>query len=75
MVELKVIKQPGAYQPPAPEPLSAGIRVGDVLWLSGQTSRHPDTGQPVRGDIKTQMEQVIDNIEAFVQGAARNTVT
>ena len=67
MTELKVIKQPGKYQPTAPQPLSGGIRSGDILWLSGQTSRDPDTGQPVKGDIKVQTEQVIDNIEALLK--------
>ena len=62
MTDLKVIPNPGKFTPKN-EVLSYGIRAGDVLWLSGQTSRNLDTGELVKGDIEVQTKQVIDNIE------------
>jgi 2-iminobutanoate/2-iminopropanoate deaminase len=66
MTELKVIPDSGKHRPQT-EVLSYGIRAGDVLWLSGQTSRDMDTGEAVKGDIELQTNKVIDNIEAVLK--------
>ncbi|WP_029056921.1 RidA family protein [Stappia stellulata] len=44
-------------------PLSAAVRAGDFIFLSGQIPFGPD-GDLVRGDIETQTRQVLDNIAA-----------
>lgn len=47
---------------------SFGIRVGDLLWISGTTARN-QKGDLVPGDLEEQAEQCLRNIEAIVQEA------
>jgi 2-iminobutanoate/2-iminopropanoate deaminase len=49
-------------------PLSAAIRAGDFIFLSGQVPFGPD-GRLVGGDIETQTRQVLDNIKAALETA------
>jgi 2-iminobutanoate/2-iminopropanoate deaminase len=44
-------------------PLSAAVRAGDFIFLSGQVPFGPD-GKLVGGNIETQTRQVLDNIKA-----------
>lgn len=66
MTEIKAIRSPGKFKP-AVELLSAAMRAGDVLYISGQTARNPDTGEVGKGDIEEQTNKVIDNIEAILR--------
>ena len=59
---------PTGLQSPA-LPYSWGIRVGDVLFIAGATSRDPDTYQPVRGDVQTQTRRVFGNIGIVLEAA------
>ena len=59
---------PAGLQSPA-LPYSWGIRVGDVLFIAGATSRDPDTYQPVRGDVQTQTRRVFGNIGMVLEAA------
>ena len=59
---------PAGLQSPA-LPYSWGIRVGDVLFIAGATSRDPDTYQPVRGDVQTQTRRVFGNIGRVLEAA------
>ena len=43
-------------------PYSWGIKVGSTLFISGATSRDPDTYQPVTGDMATQTQRIFGNI-------------
>lgn len=43
-------------------PYSWGIRVGNTLFVSGATSRDPDTFQPVTGDVPTQTRRIFGNV-------------
>ena len=55
---------------PAPAgPYSAGLRVGDLIFLSGQGGFDPDTGQLVSDDIAEQTAQTFRNIEVLLQAA------
>ena len=63
----------GAYSP--------GIRIGNLLFLSGQIPLDPETGAIVGNDITLQTEQVMRNIGALLvaagagfQHVARTTV-
>lgn len=47
-------------------PLSAGVRAGDFIFLSGQVPFAPD-GTLVGGDIEAQSRQVLDNIAAVLK--------
>ena len=55
---------------PAPAgPYSAGLRVGDLIFLSGQGGFDPDTEQLVSDDIAEQTAQTFRNIEVLLQAA------
>ena len=64
MTDLQVMNWPGKYRPASP--LSAGIRGGDVLWLSGQVPTDPETGEVTTGGIEAQTEKVFDNLEKLL---------
>jgi 2-iminobutanoate/2-iminopropanoate deaminase len=57
----------GRSQPPL-GPYSQAIRAGDLLFISGQTSRGPD-GEIIPGDIRKQTAQVLSNISAVCEAA------
>jgi 2-iminobutanoate/2-iminopropanoate deaminase len=50
-------------------PFSPGIRVGDLIYLSGQVAQDPMTGQLITGDVAAQTERVFRNVEALLQAA------
>lgn len=53
---------------PAPiGPYSQGIRVGNILFCSGQIPLDPVTNQIVPGDVKVQTRQVMENISAVLK--------
>ena len=58
---------PGA--PKAIGPYSQAVRIGDVLFLSGQVPLDPSTGQIVEGDIRVQTRRVMDNLAAVLTSA------
>ena len=64
MTDLQVMKWPGKFRPASP--LSAGIRGGDVLWLSGQVPTDPESGEVTTGGIEAQTEKVFDNLEKLL---------
>jgi 2-iminobutanoate/2-iminopropanoate deaminase len=63
----EVVSSPGA--PAAIGPYSAGVRVGDLLFLSGSIPLDPATGQIVPGDITAQATRVMENIQALLSAA------
>lgn len=61
MTTKKIIRPANA---PAPiGPYSVAVRVGDLLFCSGQIALDPATGQLVGDDIRTQTERTIQNIK------------
>lgn len=56
----RAISAPSAA--PAIGPYSPGIRVGNLLFLSGQIPLDPATGQTVDGDIRAQTTRVLQNV-------------
>ncbi|MEO2158456.1 MAG: Rid family hydrolase [bacterium] len=50
-------------------PYSWGISVGNTLFISGATSRSPETYQPVPGDVGTQTRRVLGNIGLILDEA------
>jgi 2-iminobutanoate/2-iminopropanoate deaminase len=55
--------------PEAIGPYSQAIRFGDMLFLSGQIPIDPATKKLVQGDITTQTERVIKNLDAVLKAA------
>ena len=54
---------------PAIGPYSPALRVGNLLFLSGQIPLDPATGQLVTGDIRAQTTRVLENIAELLKAA------
>ncbi|MBE22336.1 MAG: hypothetical protein CME22_01470 [Gemmatimonadetes bacterium] len=63
----KIIVPTGLKSPELP--YSWGISVGNTLFISGATSRSPETYQPVPGDVGTQTRRVLGNIGLILKEA------
>jgi 2-iminobutanoate/2-iminopropanoate deaminase len=50
-------------------PYSWGVKVGNTLFISGATSRSPDSYEPVLGDVPTQTRRVMGNIGIILKAA------
>ncbi|HDS45072.1 MAG TPA: RidA family protein [Methanomicrobia archaeon] len=55
--------------PQAVGPYSQGIKVGNLLFCSGQIPLDPGTGELVRGTIEAQTRRVLDNLGAVLRAA------
>ena len=53
--------------PQAMGPYSTTRRVGDVLYLSGQSATDPATGAAMPGDIPAQTERTLRNMHALLE--------
>ena len=53
--------------PLASGPYSQATKTGNLLFLSGQISRNPETNEFIDGDIEVQTEQVLKNIKAVLE--------
>ena len=60
-----IIKPAGAA--PAVGPYSQAVRVGELLFCSGQIPIVPETGNLIVGDIRSQTERVLENIKLILQ--------
>ncbi len=62
----QIIRPQGA--PPAVGPYSQAVRLGDLLFSSGQIPLDPaNPGAPITGDIQAQTARVLDNLEAILR--------
>jgi len=64
-VKKKVIQTDKA--PRAIGPYSQAIQAGNFLFLSGQIPLDPKTGELVKGDIRQQTKQVLENIKGVLE--------
>ena len=55
--------------PQAIGPYSSALRVGSLLFVSGQVPVDPDTGAMVEGTIGDQTRRVLLNMQALVEAA------
>lgn len=55
--------------PAALGPYSAAVRVGEMLYCSGQTPLDPATGELVGDDVATQARQALANLSAVLEAA------
>ena len=60
------------HAPKAVGPYSQAVQLGDFLFCSGQISIDPKTQDVFTGDIKTQTQMVLSNIEAVLKQADLN---
>lgn len=70
MTQKAAISTPDA--PAAIGPYSQAIRIGDLLFTSGQIAIDPATGQVVAGGIAEQTKQVLENLQAILNAAGVN---
>ena len=68
-----VVSSPDA--PAALGPYSAGIKTGEMVFLSGQLGLDPQTGKLAEGGVVAQAQQSLKNIEALLAAAARRSTT
>ena len=53
--------------PAAIGPYSQGVRIGSMVYFSGQIPLDPKTGKLVEGGIEVQTKRVMENITALLQ--------
>ena len=60
------------HTPKAPEAIgtySQAVKVGDVVYMSGQIPLVPETMTVIEGDFATQVRRVFDNLTAVAEAA------
>ncbi|MCD6680484.1 MAG: Rid family detoxifying hydrolase [Burkholderiaceae bacterium] len=67
MTERQIVRSADA--PAAIGPYSQAVRVGDVVYLSGQIALDPASGALVDGGIEAQVEQAFRNLQAVASAA------
>lgn len=67
MSEKKCIYPENAAKPAGP--YSPGIKIGNLLFISGQTPEKPGSAKLVAGDIKAQTRQVMENMKNIIEAA------
>jgi len=60
--------------PAAIGPYSQAVRVGDMLFTSGQVALDPATGNLVAGGIEAQTTRVLENLKAVLSAAGIDLV-
>jgi 2-iminobutanoate/2-iminopropanoate deaminase len=66
-MELQTISAPNA--PAAIGPYSHAVRVGNLVYTSGQVGINPETGDLIGWDINLQTHQVFKNLSAVLEAA------
>ena len=55
---------------PAPiGPYNQAVLIGNTLYTSGQIALHPESGELILDDIKTETRQVMENMKAVLAAA------
>ena len=65
-VEREVIRAPGALEG---LPFSSAVRVGDMLYLSGQIGNLPGTRELAAGGVAAETRQALENIKGVLEYA------
>jgi 2-iminobutanoate/2-iminopropanoate deaminase len=65
-MQTKIIVKP-PKSPAAVGPYHHAVRVGDLLFCSGQIAIDPQTGNLVAGDCRAQTERVLQNVKAILE--------
>lgn len=55
--------------PEAIGPYSQAVKVGNMVFTSGQIPIYPKTGEMVSGSIEEETEQVLENLKAVLEAA------
>ncbi len=69
-MEKQVIEIPGITDAPGDgPPLSAVVRAGDFLFVSGMPPKDYATGAMISGDIEVQTRKVLDNLKMVLEAS------
>ncbi len=69
-MEKQVIEIPGITDGPGDgPPLSAVVRAGDFLFVSGMPPKDYQTGAMISGDIEVQTRKVLDNLKMVLEAS------
>lgn len=55
--------------PPAIGPYSQGVKIGNLIFASGQIPLDPEAGEVVSGGIAEQTERVLENLRAVLEAS------
>nr|MDO8100810.1 RidA family protein [Candidatus Njordarchaeota archaeon] len=66
-MEKDIIKTNKAPTPVGP--YSQAVKVGNLIFVSGQIAIDPKTSSPVTGDIKEQTKRVLENVKGILESA------
>ena len=69
MAQKSVVQTEGAPAPFQGAPYSQAIRVGELVFVSGQLALKPGDKDLSRGTIQEQTEQVLQNLKAILEAA------
>jgi 2-iminobutanoate/2-iminopropanoate deaminase len=69
VAEKQVVRRESAPAPFQGAPYSQAIRVGELVFVSGQLPVDPATGKLVDGDISAQTERALTNVGAILEAA------
>ncbi len=58
-----------ARAPKAIGTYSQAVRVGDIVYISGQIPLDPATGELVTGDIEAEIRRALENLKAIAEAA------
>src|SRR4029077_20391674 len=53
-------------------PFSPGVRVGELLFLSGQVALSPTTGRLIDRDVAAQTEQLLQNLRTLLAAVGKS---
>jgi 2-iminobutanoate/2-iminopropanoate deaminase len=69
VAQKSTVRTDGAPAPFQGAPYSQAIRVGDLVFVSGQVALRPGTTAMVGSTIEEQTEQVLANVKAILEAA------
>ncbi len=58
--------------PAAIGPYSQAVKIGNIIFISGQIPLDPTSGELVEGDIKDQTRRVMENLKGIMTAAGGN---
>jgi len=53
--------------PAAIGPYSPALKIGNLIFVSGQIPIHPNNGKIIEGDIEDQVKMVLENLKAVLE--------
>ncbi len=54
---------------PEPGPYSQAIRLGNLIFVAGQTAEDPESNKPVHGTVAEQTRLILSNIDTILKAA------